>query len=166
MKSKFLIPMIIAVIFGLAACKSTKFATDCSTLKLDVYKGKMNNTKPTASPEEVKTAFTCYTGESEEGTSFNCGGGVFFLDDDFFFYTYRDYIEVRDNFTGEFVNSPLIRTSREDIEAKFGTPVMMPDDDTYLYGMKYGTLRIEFDNDYVFMIGIHYQSPEEVKLCR
>ncbi len=164
MKNKINIALIIAILIIAGACKSTKFATDCSTLKLDLYKGKLNNTVPTASPGEVKAAFTCFTGESEEGVDFNRGGGVFFNDDDFFFYTYRDYIEIRSGFRRVSIYPPMMGASMEEIEEAFGIPVLKPDDETWLYEMPYGTLRFEFNYDFVNKIGVHARVPGEVEL--
>jgi hypothetical protein len=73
---------------------------DCSRLELDLRRGTLNGVAPTASMAEVKERLRCSTGETEEGATINRGGGVFFVDHDFYFYTHRDYIEVRSRFAG------------------------------------------------------------------
>lgn len=75
-------------------------ATDCSRLHFDLVRGTLNGVTPTASMDEVKRRLPCFTGESAETSGMNFGGGVFFLDHDFYFYTGRNYIEVRRRFPG------------------------------------------------------------------
>lgn len=77
-------------------------ANPCDQLHLDLEKGTLNGLTGAASMEEVKKAFPCYSGETEENSDgINCGGGVFFLNHDFFIYTGKDYINVRNNFKGK-----------------------------------------------------------------
>jgi hypothetical protein len=162
---KIRIAIISLFIIALTSCKSTKFATDCSKLKLDLKKGTLNNVKPDASPEKVKNAFTCFTGETEEGSSFNCGGGIFYLDHDFFFYTHRNYIEVRENFNNDNIEPAIMGKSMKEIEEMYGQPALKPEVNIYLYEMPYGTLQIEFYDGFVNMIAIHSDKPDEVELC-
>lgn len=159
------IAIISLIIIALTSCKSTKFATDCSTLKLDLKKGTLNNVKPDASQEKIKKAFTCFTGETEEGSNFNCGGGIFFLDHDFFFYTHRDYIEVRENFNNNDIEPAIMGKFIEDIEEMYGQPALKPEVNIYLYEMPYGTLRIQFYDGFVNKVAIHADKPGEVELC-
>jgi len=164
MKSKLLILSILSLSV-LIGCKSTQYATDCSVLQLDLKKGTLNNVKPTASPEEVKAAFTCFTGETEEGSGFNCGGGVFFLDHDFYFYTHRNYIEVRSKFNFNDYQTGIMGKNYGEVKARYGKPTLMPEENIYLYEMPYGTLRFEFLGGEVNKIGIHADKPVDVELC-
>ncbi|MFH2141368.1 MAG: hypothetical protein ABIJ97_03020 [Bacteroidota bacterium] len=142
------------------------FPKDCSTLYVDLQEGTLNGLPPTISQNEVKEAFTCFTGSTDDGATINCGGGVFFLDHDFYFYTYRDYIEIRTNFSRNSVSDNILGADMDAVEKKFGKPKKKYDMDTFLYEMKYGTLRIEFSEDIVKIIGIHYTSIKKTKLCR
>lgn len=93
------------VLFIVQACNSTKKisykAGSCDVLFCDFKKGTLNGLNGQASMDEVKRQLPCFTGETEEGSSYNCGGGVFYLDHTFFFYTGRDYIEIRKGFQGK-----------------------------------------------------------------
>ncbi|MCP4438781.1 MAG: hypothetical protein GY810_07540 [Aureispira sp.] len=151
----------------LASCSSTRiaFQSDCSTIVFDLKKGMLNNTLPTASQEEVKKAFTCHTGSTEDGERYNCGGGVFFLKNDFFFYTGRDYIEVRAKYTGRF-QPDISSISPKNIEEELGKAALKPDENTYFFKRKYGTLRVEFSNGSLSLVAVHYTTPKEVDLCR
>jgi len=157
-----------ALSFCVSNCKVQQkivYKNDCSTLHLDLEKGLLNNTNPSVGLEEMKAAFTCFTGETEEGSDFNCGGGLFFLNHGFFCYTHRDYIEARDDFQGTI--SPIgIGSHLSEVEEHFGKADKQPDSYTYLYKMKYGTLRIEFNEDFVNQVGIHNKSLEEIEFCR
>lgn len=137
----------------------------CSNLVLNLEKGKLNKLFPTASQEEVKKIFPCYTGASEDGAKFNCGGGVFFLKNDFFFYTGRNYIETRTEFTGKF-KPDISAVAQADIETKLGKAALKPDANTYLFERKYGTLRVEYANGKLSKVAVHAVAPKAVKLCR
>ncbi|HEX6042728.1 hypothetical protein, partial [Longimicrobium sp.] len=88
-------------------------AAGCARLAFDLRGGTLNGVAPTASMDEVKRRLPCSTGETEEGGPFNFGGGVFFLDHDFYFYTHRDYIEVRSRFPGTVTPDVLGKDVRE-----------------------------------------------------
>lgn len=169
MKNTIFILLIALTGLFITNCKTTKtqkFPTDCTTLQLDIKKGVLNGVKPTATQEEVKKAFSCFTGETEEGVDFNCGGGIFFLDHDFYFYTYRDYLEVREQFPPEGMQPGIMGVPEEKVIEIFGEPQLKPDEYTYLYEMPYGTLRIEFTYGTVGEIGIHYIYINDIELCR
>jgi hypothetical protein len=137
----------------------------CDALHLNLEKGTLNGIPATASWEQIKTQFPCSTGETEEGAAFNCGGGVFFLNHDFYFYTHRDYIEVRTDFKGTI--SPLsMQMTRSEVMSVYGNPEQQPDPDTYYYQKKYGTVRVEFSDNRVKEIGVHAQPMEAIILCR
>lgn len=63
--------------------------------------------------EKVKEKFPFFTGATEDGAGYNCGGGVFFLDHDFYFYTGRDYLEIRNDFRAKASMSLLGETKAE-----------------------------------------------------
>jgi len=72
-------------------------------LKLDLARGLLDELSPALPMDEVKRALPFYTGDTPEGTNYNYGGGVFFGRNDFYFYTYRDAIQVRARFSGTIV---------------------------------------------------------------
>lgn len=141
-------------------------SSNCDNLFFDPKKGTMSGILPTASMQEIMQQLPCYTGSTEEGGTFNCGGGVFFLDHDFFFYSHRDYIEVRSGFDKTDVAYNLLGNTRKYVENTFGKPDKKFDSNTYLYKMEYGTLRIEFTNNLVKEIGAHGKYIDDVELCR
>ncbi len=74
----------------------------CDSLFLDFEKGTINDLNGKASMDDIKKVLPCYTGSSPENNEgMNCGGGIFYLDHHFFYYTKADYIEVRNGFNGK-----------------------------------------------------------------
>lgn len=129
---------------------------NCDNLILDLREGKLNGSPPIISQNEVKRMFPCYTGETEEVSKFNHGGGVFSQRFDFYFYTYKDFIEVRSDFDGEVLPS-VFDTSREDIESRFGEPQYSLQDSEF-YATDYGCLRLTIKDKEIEEIGIHYRT--------
>jgi hypothetical protein len=146
-------------------------------LEVDLQAGTLNGLRPSASMEEVKEKLPCFSGESEEGADYNCGGGVFFLNHEVFFYTHRDYLEIRDGFAG-VLSEELMHQPADEIRAMLGKPdrIPTPPDDLFegyqaathwLYKRKFGTLRVSFDpqTGFVNRIGIHSRPVKEVEIC-
>jgi hypothetical protein len=97
-----------------ASAPAAVAADPCASLHFDLVRGTLNGVAPTASMDEVKRRLPCSTGELEETSEMNFGGGVFFLDHDFFFYTGRNYIEVRRHFpvTPGVLGRPIAEAQR------------------------------------------------------
>jgi len=128
----------------------------CEDLNLNLQSGKLNGLSPTTSQNGVKQAFPCFTGETKEGELYNYGGGVFFLKHDFYFYTYRDFIEVRSNFHGN-VSPNLLGNDRKTALNIFGNPqYSLPAFD--FYQTSYGCLRLNIENGKIRQIGVHYKA--------
>lgn len=86
----------------------------CDRLEFDVETGLLSGLPPNLSKEEVKRELPCFTGETGEGEIANYGGGVFFLNHDFFFYTFLRYLEIRSDFSGR-TSIPLFGRSRAEL---------------------------------------------------
>jgi len=139
----------------------------CAKLNVNLKKGELNGLKPTASQEKIREVFPCFTGSSEERSIFNCGGGVFFLDHDFYFYTGRDFLEIRDDFNGR-IKGEWMGMSLFTLTTDFGNPVReekLGNKEIYFFETKYGCVRFILVNDKIVEIGIHYQPADKVELC-
>ncbi len=142
-------------------------ATPCPPLVVDVRAGTINGVKPTASMDEVKKAFPCFTGDSEEGGPFNCGGGVFFLNHDMYAYTGNDYWEVRKKFAGT-VSENILGVDYETLKKSFGKAVKkVKDGDTvhYIHKTAYGSIVFTVQNGAVDKFAMYYTPAKKVKLC-
>ena len=127
----------------------------CERIVFDLDKGTLNGLKATASQQEVKNALPCATGDTPDGESYNYGGGVFFLNHNFFMYTGNNFIEVRRDFKGS-VTPNLLQQSQELVVARYGQPAFTRRGD-YFYTMAYGCLQFTFNNGFVDEIDVHYQ---------
>lgn len=170
MKRTWIAGIFIAAMVSCKTDQSFKNAQpvvhDCANLVLDLQKGTLNGEKPTLGIDDVKQRFPCFTGETEEGSNFNCGGGVFYLNHDFFFYTHRDYLEVRKKFAGKVIPDIL----NKDVDTaimELGKPDHIQNEGKLmLYSMPYGTLRLEVSSANTIMeLGIHARKISEMNLC-
>ena len=132
----------------------------CSQVVFDLDTGTINGIKPTVSQEDVKAALPCFTGSTPDGDRlngmlYNYGGGVYFNNHNFYFYTGSGFIEVRSDFTGK--GSPsLLGTSKERLNGAYGRPTLTSNG-SYFYMMSYGCLQFELRNNVVYQIRSHYQ---------
>ncbi len=132
----------------------------CSQVAFDLDTGTINGIKPTVSQEDVKAALPCFTGSTPDGDRlngmlYNYGGGVYFNNHNFYFYTGSDFIEVRSDFTGK-VSPSLLGTSKERLNGAYGRPTLTSNG-SYFYMMSYGCLQFELRNNVVYQIRSHYQ---------
>jgi hypothetical protein len=142
----------------------TADASPCDKLYLDIKKGTLNGLTGKETMAVIKETLPCYTGESEENDAgMNCGGGVFYLKHDMFFYTKNDYINVRKKFPGE-MSVPLFGLSVAEVKEKLGNPdddfvytdEWLGDKTTYLqYNKKWGTLVLLVQEGEVTKLELH-----------
>lgn len=141
----------------------------CGEIYVDVKKGTINKLKPTSTMEKIESALPCYTGVTLEDEGYNCGGGVFFIKNDFYAYTGRDYWEIRSAFKGNWSHK-LLGLKPADFEFRYGEPIRqeaIPGYNVQFFKMKYGCLRIQFSTETGKSeeIGIHYTPASKVELC-
>jgi len=131
----------------------------CNNLVLDLNQGTLNGLAPTVSQAQVKQYLPCATGDTEDGEVYNYGGGVFFLNHDFFMYTGKDFIEVRQDFKGK-VTDNMMEKSKADILARYGQAAI---DNGYklFFNRQYGCLRFTFNGTSVKEIGVYSASCEQ-----
>jgi hypothetical protein len=147
-----------AVLDALRLPKTT--TNSCSEIVFDLDTGTINGIKPTVSQEDVKAALPCFTGSTPDGDRlngmlYNYGGGVYFNNHNFYFYTGSDFIEVRSDFT-EKVSPSLLGASKERLNGAYGRPTLTSNG-SYFYMMSYGCLQFELRNNAVYQIRSHYQ---------
>ena len=135
---------------NLAAAANTNAAlpgAGCDDLVFDAVRGTLNGLSPSCTQDAVKRVLPCSTGSTPDGSDFNYGGGVFFLNHDFFFYTGRDFIEVRSRFTGRETEH-LLGLDKQSVTARLGKPqTEYASGQVWLFQKPYGCLRVEFGSD-------------------
>ena len=158
-----------AFILSFLVIANSSFSQDCTKIHVDVLKGTINGLSPAGSQAEVKQKFPCFSNATPDGSSANCGGGVFFMDQQFYFYTGKDNINIRKGFKGTCSIELLGKTEKEAI-ALLGKPEGdITDDDGarfVFFKQSYGCIVIGFDDagmiDQFFM----YATPaDKVDLC-
>jgi hypothetical protein len=147
----------------------------CPPIIVDITTGTVTTLKPAASFTQVKSRLPCFTGETKEGSVLNCGGGVFFGDRDLYFYTERDFIEIRKNFKGVFRKDGLeldiigmeVKTFNILIGDEPSRTLSEDDTDNYtgVWATSYGSLRVTFVQGVVSQVAIHSQSPDKIRVC-
>lgn len=159
------------MVFVLLACflGNAMMAQSCDKLVADLKKGTLNGVKATATQEQVKQKLPCFTGESEDGGAFNCGGGVFYLDHDFFCYTGNDYIELRKNFKGK-LSIPLLGLSKAAAVKKAGMGNAVrteKEGNTEYVFLKtgYGCLMLKIEDGKVAKVAMYAKPAKDAELC-
>src|SRR5688572_27875532 len=91
--------MVLVISVGLNA--QLKTSTVCPQVYIDILGGKVNGVEPDFTQGQVKSTLRCFTSLEEENTSSICGGLIAYKDKDIYFYTGRDYVEIREKFKGK-----------------------------------------------------------------
>ena len=168
MKSKIL--FVLVLLFVQSFMYAQKASKKCPPLKLDLVTGKLNGLLPSATQAQVKKKLPCFTGDSEDGGDFNCGGGVFYLKDDFFFYTGKNFIEIRSKFKGT-ISTPLLGMSETNATTALKMEVERTVKDESgtskynFYATKYGCIVVCIEQEKVSKIAVYDTVADDVELC-
>jgi hypothetical protein len=138
---------------------------DKDIIKVDLDKGLINDIEPTAKPKKIKKSFPNFSSETAENPDYNCGGGIFYLNDDMHFFTARDYVEIRSEFKGK-ISHDVLNQKFDIVANQLGKPdhqVKPQGDDEGImvvyYKKEYGCLRLNYNisTGNVFELAIHYK---------
>lgn len=159
--------MLLISLFSCSPTSNLDNSSDCENLNLDLSKGTMNEVKPSDSQRLIKKTLPCFTGVTEEGGIFHCGGGVFYENHGMSFYSKQNFLIIDNTFSGRSAND-LIGKDSDAVKAIFGDSyTTLEGQQFYLYAMDYGTLIFKFKLAWVDEIQIHYNTkPENVVLCQ
>ncbi|MBC7535614.1 MAG: hypothetical protein H7258_07980 [Ferruginibacter sp.] len=159
---------ILLVIFSLVVLKFTaeaqlKVTPVCPDFLVDILDGSINKVDPKSTLGAIKTAFPCYTDVSEDATGSNCNG-VFYKDKGVYFYTDRNYFEIRENYKGKFT-LPLMGSSRSNLFKTLGNPAIK-DINWDAFQMRYGCLVLYYNKSgKINKIQVSTKSTQSLKLC-
>jgi len=162
MKLTATLTLVFALCAGSASAqlRSTPY---CPPFHIDVLDGTISKLFPQSPHGDIKNRLPCFTEATDELSSWGCGG-VFYKDKGVYFYTYRDFVEIRDNFNGS-MTVPLMGSTRNSLFKWLGNP-RVKDFSWESYQMKYGSLVLFFDaSNKVNRIIISSKSPETLRLC-
>ncbi len=161
MKTFLTLLVMMLAIFATAQLKTT---TACSAIYVDVLDGKVNGALPKYTPSQVKGLLPCFTEDIEETPDAKCGGGVFYSDKDIYFYTGRDYIEIREKFNGK-LSIPIMGAARNSLFKWLGHP-KVKDVNWDVYSTAYGLLIVSFNKTgKINKFRMTTKSMDEINLC-
>jgi hypothetical protein len=157
MKKLFVLTSCLFSFIGLhAQLKTTQV---CPSFVVDILDGKVNELYSSSTPGEIKSKLPCFSSAEETGC-----GGIFYKDKDIYFYTGRDYVEIREKFKGK-LTIPLLGVSRSGLFKTLGHP-KIKDVNWDAFQMAYGTLVLYYNKaGKVNKLQISVKSTEALTLC-
>lgn len=156
--------MAIAIFFSFGPLSAQlKSTPHCPPFNIDILEGSVSRMYPQSPFGEIVNRLPCYTDAVDELSSSGCGG-VYFKDKGVYFHTYRDYIEIKENFNGT-MSLPLMGANRNMLFKWLGLPASK-DFKWESYKMRYGSLVLFFDNTgKVNSIVITSKNAESLRMC-
>ncbi len=140
-----------------------KATTACPAFAVDILYGRVNELYPSSTNGEIKGKLPCFSSTEDELTSSQCGGNVFYKDKDIYFYTGRDYVEIREKFKGT-LSVPLMGAARTGLFKWLGHP-KIKDTNWDAFQMQYGTLVLYYKAGKVNKIQFSTKASEAMSLC-
>lgn len=164
-------PLLVFLSFLLVYTSQAQLKTStqnqCGTLVVDILDGRINGVEPKFTPGQIKKMLPCFTSEEPEDATSKCGGLVAYKSQDVYFYTGRNYVEIRDKFKGK-LTVPLMGASRKSatLFKSLGNP-KIKDTDWDAYDTSYGTLILYYNKlSKVNKIQFSTESTETINLCQ
>jgi len=162
MKQFLSIVCLLCIVFVTKAQLVAK--TRCDVITVDILDGKVNGMKANARFDEIKEKLPCFTATEPEGGTAKCGASISYKDKDVYFFTDRDYIEIREKFQGKFI-TPILGLPRNGLFKILGNP-KIKDDNWDAFQMSYGTLVLHYNKaGRVNLIQFSTIGTELLKLC-
>lgn len=161
---KKIVSLLAGALFAITVSAQLKTTVLCPPFVVNVLDGRVNELYPTSTIGEIKGKLPCFTSAEEETKTAACGGGVFYKDKDIYFYTGRDYIEIREKFKGK-LSVPLLGASRNSLFKTLGNP-KLKDVNWDAFDMSYGILILTYNKaGKVNKLQISTKSTDTIKLC-
>ena len=138
----------------------------CDEFYIDILDGRVNGLRPDFTMGQIKTKLPCFTSSDPEGSSSSkCGGTVFFADKGVYFYTDRDYIEIKEGYKGK-ISLPVLGADRKSLFKWLGNPSLK--DDTWdAFETKYGNLVLHYNKlNKVNLVQMTTRSTSTLNLCQ
>ena len=136
----------------------------CPVFTVDVLNAVLNDgLNPRSTIGEINKSFPC-SSEIQEQASGNKCAGIFFRDKGIYFFTDRDYIEIKENFTGR-LSLPLMGASRKSLFKWLGNP-KIKDISWDAYQTAYGTLVLYYNKaGKINKLQLSNKNTDALKLC-
>jgi hypothetical protein len=161
MKNLILLTLLLGT--TLLSMAQLKVKPKCDDFYVDILSGTVNTMRPDYTMGQIKEKMPCFTSSDPEGSS-GCGGTVFYKDRDVYFYTDRDYVEIKGKFKGK-MSMPLFASLRKGVTKLLGRP-MMKDDNWDAFETSYGLVILYYDKaTKVNMVRMTTKNAQILKLC-
>ena len=156
--------ILAALFISLTVKAQLKKTVACPVFKIDILEGILNDgLNPTSSAGEIKALFPCFTETVEQTTGSKCAG-VFYKDKDIYFYTGKNYIEIRQNFKGK-LSLPLLGARRGSTFNWLGYP-KIKDVNWDAFKTKYGILILYYNKaGRINKLQFSKKSTDTIQLC-
>lgn len=136
-----------------AAGNERQFGADSNSIfdcTLSVRNGTVNGVTSRADRDAIKDCLPFFTGETEDGSESNFGGGVFYTDIDLYFYSFRHIINIRESYSGK-IDVPVFGKPVQELARVLGVkPVKVESRDfgsLWECAMPYGFLYLAEEDD-------------------
>ncbi|HQW83058.1 MAG TPA: hypothetical protein PK987_01280 [Ferruginibacter sp.] len=156
--------LLLTFFLGIKTSKAQLKTTPvCPAFTVDVLDGNVNKLYAKSTWAEVTNLFPCYTKLIEKDSATVCAG-VFYPDKGIYFFTDRDYIEIKDNFKGK-MTPHLLGANRSSLFATLGYP-KIKDLHWDAFQTEYGTLILYYNTaGKINKIQISSKTTDTIKLC-
>jgi hypothetical protein len=164
---KSLLLLTCSFLFGITTFSQLRSSTQnaCATFAIDLLDGKINGAEPDFTQGEIKRILPCFTSEEPENATSKCGGLISFKDKDVYFYTGRNYVEIREKFKGK-LNIPIMGAARNSLFKYLGN-VKLKDTNWDAYATSYGLLIVYFNKaNKINKIQFTTEGTETLNLCQ
>lgn len=152
------------IMTGLAAQAQLKTTKTCPAFSVDILDGRVNELRITDNIAQIKGKLPCFSSTEDESTTAKCGGGVFYKDQDIYFYTGRDYVEIGPKFKGK-LSLPLMGASRNSLYKWLGN-AKIKDVTWDAFTTQYGILILYYTKaSKVNKIQFSTKSTDTINLC-
>lgn len=156
--------VLLVILFPALAAAQLKTTPVCNTIYVDILAGKVNDLEPDYTQGQVKKTLPCFTSAEAEDTSSSCGGVIRYKNNDIYFYTGRDYVELREKFKGK-LSIPVMGAARGSLFKSLGHPKIR-DVSWDAYQTQYGTLILYYNKaGRVNKIQFSTKTTESINLC-
>jgi hypothetical protein len=161
---KKLISLFLFMTIVMTVSAQLKTTPVCPAFAVNILKGTVNGVETDYTAGQIKKVFPCFTSEEAETSTTPCGGGLFYKDKDIYFYTGRDYIEIREKFKGT-ISLPLMGAARNSLFKWLGNP-KIKDVNWDAFQTAYGTLVLHYNKaSKVNLIQFSKKSTDNLSLC-
>jgi hypothetical protein len=158
------ITLLLLLVLGMLAQGQLKVTATCPAFEVDILDGKVNGLRADARLDDIKTKFPCFSSVDPEEGSSKCGGAVNFKARDLYFFTQRNYVEIREKFAGK-LSLPLMGAARGGLFKWLGNP-KLKDVSWDAFEMSYGILVLHYNKaGKVNLIQFSTRGTETLSLC-